>query len=144
MFTFDTKALEEQIKAKAKKIEESSRAIAFEGSDVLYKQVLQNVPVGTKGHWFYGKGSKKSGRRYWFDAGSLQKSIYQAFSDENSGDGRATYHISWNRKKAPYGSMVENGTSRAPAHPFLRPAQGQAGDQAMQAMQKKLGEVMND
>lgn len=143
MFALDTKALQEQLKAKAQKVEESARAIAFEGSDVLYKQVLQNVPVGTKGHWFHGTSFRKTGQKYWFDAGSLRKSIYQVYSKENSGEGRATYHISWNKKAAPYGFMVENGTSKAPAKPFIRPAQGQAGDQALSAMRKKLSEVVN-
>ena len=143
MFALDTKALQEQLKAKAQKVEESARAIAFEGSDVLYKQVLQNVPVGTKGHWFHGTSFRKTGQKYWFDAGSLRKSIYQVYSKDNSGEGKATYHISWNKKAAPYGFMVENGTSKAPAKPFIRPAQGQAGDQALSAMRKKLAEVVN-
>ena len=143
MFAFDTKALQDQLKAKAEQVEKSSRAIAFEGSDVLYKQALQNVPVGAKGHWFHGTSFRKTGQKYWFDAGSLRKSIYQVFSKDNSGDGKATYHISWNKKKAPYGFMVENGTSKAPAQPFLRPAQDQAGAQALEAMQNKLKEVMS-
>ncbi|MBF5006005.1 HK97-gp10 family putative phage morphogenesis protein [Diaphorobacter caeni] len=143
MFELDVKGLQEQLKAKAQKVEESARAIAFEGSDVLYKQVLQNVPVGTKGHWFHGTSFKKSGQKYWFNAGSLRKSIYQVYSKTNSADGKATYHISWNKTEAPYGFMVENGTSKSAAHPFLRPAQGQAGGRALDAMKKKLAEVVN-
>lgn len=143
MFKLDTTALQERIKAKAAKIEEQSRAIAFEGSQVLYQQVLENVPVGCSGHWFHGTSFKKSGKKYWFEAGTLRKSIYQVYSKGNSGDGRATYHISWNKSKAPYGFMVENGTSKAPAHPFIRPAQGQAGQQALDAMNRKLAEVVN-
>lgn len=41
--------------------------------------------------------------------GNLDRSIYQVFSQSNSGTGRATYHVSWNTRKAPHGHLVENG-----------------------------------
>lgn len=41
--------------------------------------------------------------------GNLSRSIYQAYSADNSGAGRATYHISWNARKAPHGHLVEYG-----------------------------------
>lgn len=42
--------------------------------------------------------------------GNLNSSIYQAFSPENSEDGRrARYNVSWNAKKAPHGHLVEYG-----------------------------------
>lgn len=44
------------------------------------------------------------------ETGNLDKSIYQAFSPENSTDGqRAEYHVSWNHKVAPHGHLVEFG-----------------------------------
>ncbi|BCX51657.1 hypothetical protein CTYAZ2_12390 [Comamonas testosteroni] len=42
-------------------------------------------------------------------SGNLYKAIYQAFSPENSGQGIAEYHISWNAKTAPHGHLLENG-----------------------------------
>lgn len=42
-------------------------------------------------------------------SGSLAASIYQAYSRDNSGDGYATYHVSWNAKTAPHGGLVEYG-----------------------------------
>lgn len=42
-------------------------------------------------------------------SGNLDKAIYQAFSPENSGQGVAEYHISWNAKTAPHGHLLENG-----------------------------------
>ena len=42
-------------------------------------------------------------------SGNLAGSIYQAFSQDNSAEGRATYHVSWNAKKAPHGHLVEYG-----------------------------------
>lgn len=55
-------------------------------------------------------------------SGKLRASIYQVHSKDKSIDGRQEYHVSWNRKKAPHGHLVEFGTSRAPANPFLYPA----------------------
>ena len=68
---------------------------------VIYDEVLQNVPV---------------------KSGTLKASIYRVYSPERSSDQRKTYRVSWNKKKAPHGHLVEFGTSRAPAHPFIRPA----------------------
>lgn len=95
------------------------RPAAQAAAQVLYDEVLTRVPVSIKGHYFHGKSFKKSGQKYYFDAGSLRAAIYQVYSQDNSGPARATYHVSWNATKAPYGHMVNSGTSRAPAHPFM-------------------------
>lgn len=42
-------------------------------------------------------------------SGSLADAIYQAYSRDNSSPGHATYHVSWNAKKAPHGGLVEYG-----------------------------------
>jgi HK97 gp10 family phage protein len=54
--------------------------------------------------------------------GKLSDAIYWVHSPEKSSDTQKTYRISWNKTKAPHGHLIEFGTSRAPAHPFLRPA----------------------
>ncbi|MGJ7512346.1 HK97-gp10 family putative phage morphogenesis protein [Variovorax sp. GT1P44] len=95
------------------------RPAAQAAAQILYDEVLLRVPSSLKGHWFHGSSFKKTGQKYYFDAGSLRAAIYQAFSANNSGADKATYHVSWNAKKAPYGHMVNNGTSRAAANPFL-------------------------
>lgn len=41
--------------------------------------------------------------------GNLASSIYQAYSPEKSGERSATYHVSWNAKKAPHGGLIEYG-----------------------------------
>ena len=71
--------------------EEAARPAAQAGAQVLYDEVKSNV----------AKIKKKTG--------NLAASIYQAYSRDNSGKGRATYHISWNAKKAPHGHLVEFG-----------------------------------
>ena len=54
--------------------------------------------------------------------GLLQSSIYRVYSPEKSTDESKMYRISWNKRTAPHGHLIEFGTSRAPAYPFMRPA----------------------
>ena len=86
----------------AEKIQEK---VLFSGvaamAKVIYEAVLPNVPV---------------------KSGLLKSAIYRVYSPERSTGQRKTYRVSWNKKKAPHGHLVEFGTSRAPAHPFIRPA----------------------
>lgn len=42
-------------------------------------------------------------------SGNLASAIYQAYSQDNSASGLATYHVSWNHSKAPHGGLVEYG-----------------------------------
>jgi hypothetical protein len=104
------------------------RPAAQAGAQVLYDEVVTRVSA-------IGKVT-----------GNLGRSIYQAWSRDQSIDGRVVYHISWNASKAPHGHLVEYGhiqtrkvyqgrdgkwyTSdqllavprRVAAKPFLRPA----------------------
>lgn len=70
---------------------------------VIYDQARENA-----------EANKKSG--------TLHGAIYRRYAKEKSTDQRKTYQISWNRTKAPHGHLIEFGTSRAPAYPFLTPA----------------------
>lgn len=60
--------------------------------------------------------------------GNLSDSIYRTYSPEKSSLTVKVYRISWNRKKAPHGGLIEFGTSRAPAYPFVRPALNRLND----------------
>lgn len=110
----DLRAVNQRLDGVTKAAKEAVRPAAQAGAQVLYEKTLQEVPMSTKGHWFHG-----SHKKYWFDAGSLKKSIYQVYSKSNSADGKAVYHISFNHTEAPYGFMVLRGTSRAPANDFI-------------------------
>ena len=114
----------------ASEVAAALRPAAQAGAQVLYDAVLTNV------------------RSLHKVTGNLERSIYQAFSADNSGPLLATYHISWNARKAPHGHLVEYGhlqryeitydpkTKRftthkdrplpvpkhVAAHPFVRPA----------------------
>ena len=71
--------------------EEAVRPAAQAGAQVYYDRVKANVA--------------KIGRV----SGNLAGSIYQVYSRDNSGKGVAQYHVSWNRRKAPHGHLVEYG-----------------------------------
>jgi HK97 gp10 family phage protein len=71
--------------------EEGARPAAQAAAQVLYDDVMQNV--------------SSIGRT----TGNLANAIYQAYSSANSGPGYATYHVSWNAKKAPHAILVEFG-----------------------------------
>lgn len=139
----DLKQFKESLDQEREKVRAATRPAAQAGAQVIYDQARLNVPVSKKGHWFYGTSFKKTGQKYWFESGSLRNSIYQVYSKDNSSDSKATYHVSWNRTKAPYAWMVEFGTSRAPAHPFLGPAIIEKSAEAAQAMKQKFIERVN-
>ena len=111
------------------------------GAKVLYEATRNLTPVGKKGHWFSG-GLKGGKGRYWFNAGNLKASIYMVLSKDNTFDGYATYHISWNYKKAPYAYMVHNGTSKAAAVPFVTMAYNLAAAAAQDAQITKYEEIL--
>lgn len=87
----DLSAFEAAMDADAKVCEEAARPAAQAGAQVLYDAVRANV--------------SRIKRR----SGNLASSIYQAYSADNSAPGKATYHISWNARKAPHGHLVEWG-----------------------------------
>jgi hypothetical protein len=88
---FDQSGLDAVLDGLAAGVQEQIRPAAQAGAQVFYDEVQLNVAA-------IGKKS-----------GNLASSIYQVFSQDNSKDGRATYHISWNAKKAPHGHLVEYG-----------------------------------
>lgn len=124
------------------------RPAAQAGAEVLYREV--KVRVGSIGRV----------------TGNLSESIYQVYSRDNSNETRATYHVSWNARKAPHGHLVEYGhvqtrkvyigsdgrwyTSpeklpnprRVGARPFLRPAWDAKGKMAAEAMRSRYEDGM--
>lgn len=135
---FSTAGAEAWLDGISRATEESIRPAAQAGAEELYFEARIRVPQSVKAHFFYGKNSKKTGVRYYFEPGALRNAIYQAYSKDNSGKLKATYHIAWNHQKVPYGFMVEFGTSRAPAHPFIRPAYAARKDFALEVARAHL------
>ncbi len=119
---FDQSGIDAALDKLTAKANNAVRPAAQAGAQLLYDEARARCPVSAEAHFFYGTSYKKSGTRYFFSPGSLRDSIYQVFSKDKSTEDKSTYHIAWNHQKVPYGFMVEFGTSRAAAHPFLRPA----------------------
>lgn len=144
---YDTSEADDALDALVAASLEAVRPAAQAGAQVFYEEARTRCPVSAEAHVFYGRDSLKTGVVYEFQPGNLKDSIYQAFSKDNSsvyGDGyrRATYHIAWNHLQAPYGFMVEFGTSRASAHAFLRPAYDTRAKDALDATRNRYAEEM--
>ncbi|MEN6538695.1 MAG: HK97-gp10 family putative phage morphogenesis protein [Mizugakiibacter sp.] len=114
----DVRKFKEDLRATADMLNKATRPAAQAGAQIIYDRAKVLAPVAAAPHYFYGQN-----RRYGpFAPGNLRESIYQAFSQDNSFKDVSTYHISWNASKAPYGAMVEFGTSKAPARSFIAAA----------------------
>ena len=123
------------------------RPAAQAGAQVIYDEVMRNVA------------------RIGSVSGNLASAIYQAYSADNSGPLRATYHISWNARRAPHGHLVEFGhiqkfkvylsegrwytnkgaplaePKQVAARPFIRPARaafGRAEEAMIAELMKRL------
>lgn len=73
------------------KAEAAARPAAQAAAQVLYDQVKRNVSAIPQ------------------ETGNLARSIYQVYSQQHSAAGLATYQISWNKRIAPHGYLVEFG-----------------------------------
>lgn len=116
----DLSAITAQLDKITHAAEEAIRPAAQAGAQVYYTEVKLRAKRGNEVRHLKGGITRP--------AGLLAQSIYQVFSKDNSGKEQATYHISWNKKKAPHGHLVEFGHSQAGKKgkvgkkPFLRPA----------------------
>jgi len=54
--------------------------------------------------------------------GTLNKAIYRVYAESDSTDDRKIYRVSVNKRTAPHWHLVEFGTSRMAARPYIRPA----------------------
>lgn len=130
----------EQLNATVGELQRATRPAAQAGAQIIYAAARLNAPVSKKPHKFYGT-HKVYGP---YAPGNLRDSIYQVFSKDNSYKDVSTYHISWNADKAPYGAMVEFGTSKSPARSFIGKAVTETRTQVRQAIKERyLQEVRN-
>jgi HK97 gp10 family phage protein len=84
--------------------------VLFSGAAAMARVVYAEVLVNTQ--------PPKLGIK----TGNLHASIYWAKDAKTITPTRKVYNVSWNKSKAPHGHLLEYGTSRAPAHPFMRPS----------------------
>lgn len=134
----DTTGFKAAMKEKQAKIQGATRAMTQAGAQVIYDGARLNVPVSEEAHIFYGTHSKGNGQKYLFYPGDLKAAIYQVYSKDNSHASKATYHVAWNHKKAPYGFMVEFGTSHSAPRSFLGKARVELSAAASDAMEMEF------
>jgi len=140
----DTSDLKKYLAELGVNMRQAARPIAQAGAQVLYEEARRLAPIGDRAfHFFYGTSWKKYGTKYRFERGSLQGSIYQKYSPDNSIGPRATYHVSYNWKEAPYAGFVEWGTTKMPGKSFIRAAALNKYDEAVEAMKAKAIEELS-
>lgn len=152
--TIDTSSVKRMMTELAENAREAIRPAAQAGAQVIYEEAKRLAGRSTKPHFFYGssykKGSESKAGRYKFQPGNLQRAIYQVFSEDNSGRDVATYHVSWNMEKAPYGLMVEYGLSpfikkgEADKQSFIRAAGINKGAEAALAIEGELAKRLGN
>lgn len=130
----DLKKITQKLDGLAKASQEAVRPAAQAGAQVFYDRARAEAPISEKAHIF-----NIEGRKYGpFKPGNLRDSIYQVFSKKNSADGKATYHVSFNHTKAPYGFMVLRGVPQVPANDFIGRAYDATHKEAAQAASARL------
>ena len=126
----------QEMAAEVEILRKATRPAAQAGAQIVYERAKQLAPVSDAPHMF-----QIEGRKYGpFPPGNLRDSIYQAFSKDNSAADVSVYHVSWNATKAPYGAMVEVGTSRAPAQSFIGRAVTETRAQVRDAIKRRYVE----
>jgi HK97 gp10 family phage protein len=75
--------------------------------------------------------------------GTLESAIYRVYSPERSSPGVKVYKVSVNKTKAPHWFLLEFGWSRAPAHPYIRPAMSKIPD-AIRAGQSRMSDRIDE
>ena len=131
--SINMRQFKQEMAAELALLQKATRPAAQAGAQIVYDRAKQLAPVSDAPHMFqiekrvYGP----------FKPGTLRDSIYQAFSKDNSYKDVSVYHVSWNATKAPYGAMVEVGTSRAPAKSFIARAVSETRAQVREAIKQR-------
>ena len=134
----DVAGFKAQLQKKSAALGAATRPAAQAGAHVIYDRARELVPVSKAAHMFHG-----THRVYGpYSPGNLRSAIYQVFSEDNSYRDVSTYHVSWNAEKAPYGYMVEWGTSTLPAQSFIARAVQETRSTVRDVMKKRYLEEL--
>ena len=132
-------AFKEQLRAEVDKLHAATRPAAQAGAQIIYERARLEAPVSADSHYFYIRG-KKYGP---YAPGTLKNAIYQVYSKENSFKDVSTYHISWNKDKAPYGYVYEWGNSKRGAKSFIARSVIETRAQVREAIKARYIEEVN-
>lgn len=109
----------------------AARPAAQAGAEVYQQEVKRNAPVSTKAH-------STKGKKQTYQPGTYRDAVYQAYMDQDSGEGVQQYRVSYNKKKAFYGKFLERGTSKMAARAPIRRAYEAAKEHADATAQNVL------
>ena len=112
--------------------------VIFSGVAAMARVIYDEVKMNAHQRTVSGNPREK-GRA----PGTLESAVYRVYSPEKSSQGVKTYKVSVNKSKAPHWYLVEYGTSRAPAHPYIRPAADHI-PQAIKAGQARMSERIDE
>jgi HK97 gp10 family phage protein len=141
---FDLAGLDEMADAV---LDEAVRPAARAGALVFYQEARRAAPVYA--------GTQLKGR-YKKKPGQLRDAIYHAFQDSSTEDLKV-YRISWNKRKAPHGHLIEFGhwlvegskkvgpqrrIKWVPANPFMRRTYDSQSTRAVDAAITRLRELV--
>lgn len=123
--SFNVDDLKAQLNKLASDIQTTAiRSAAYAASKVIYEELKIRVPVGA--------------------TGNLRDSLYQYHDTKLSVNGKHVYSIGPNKKKAPHWHLLEYGTVRMAAKPFIRPTYDAKITEAMQAASVRLHEKVKE
>lgn len=131
--SINTVRFKQDLQLELQRLRAANRPAAQAGAQLIYDRAKQLAPVSDAPHMFHGTHAVYGP----YPPGTLRDSIYQAFSKDNSYKDVSVYHVSWNATKAPYGAMVEVGTSRAPAKSFIARAVAETRAQVREAIKQR-------
>ena len=135
----DIAKFKEQLRATADELNQATRPAAQAGVRRLSttrKAACSGIDCVAQVLWIAcGIWPVQTGHAARFDLSGVFK--------DNSFRDVSTYHVSWNADKAPYGAMVEFGTSRAPAHSFIGAAVKETRQQVKEAMKQRFIEEVS-
>ena len=142
----------QQLRATVDELHRATRPAAQAGAQVIYDAAKVNASTlkSEREHYFYGTatkalppGKKKAAAYGPYQPGTLYNSIYQVFSKSNSYKDVSTYHISWNKDKAPYGYVYEWGNSKRGAKSFIARSVIETRAQVREAIKARYIEEVN-
>lgn len=121
------------LRAELEVLQKATRPAAQAGVQIIYDRARINVPVSSEAHKFHGTHQVYGP----YEPGNLRDAIYQVFSKSKSYKDVSTYHVSWNKDEAPYGFMVELGTSHSVAQSFIGRSVAETRQQVREAIKSR-------
>lgn len=123
----------------------------IEGIDELNKTITEMIkglnpdkvePILNKGARIITNTAKKNIRRE--KTGNLKRGIKTKKLKPYAWNQPAPSIACVDRKIAPHGHLLEFGTSKMPAYPYLRPAVQSKGQQVIDYVTKRIGKLIDD